>query len=74
MTSPYPVILSIENRCSIVQQQKMAQIFVVSSVQCDDNIWLAILVLNIEASPGQLIGPGPTFSKLLRKILGRFLI
>jgi len=52
----------------------MAQIFVVSSVQCDDNIWLAILVLNNEASPGQLIGPGPTFSKLLRKILGRFLI
>ncbi|XP_062591377.1 uncharacterized protein LOC134252848 isoform X1 [Saccostrea cucullata] len=25
--SPYPVILSIENHCSILQQQKMAQIF-----------------------------------------------
>ena len=31
VTSPYPVILSIENRCSIAQQQKMAQIFIVSS-------------------------------------------
>jgi hypothetical protein len=30
VTSPYPVILSIENRCSIAQQQKMAVIFVVS--------------------------------------------
>ncbi|ELT88365.1 hypothetical protein CAPTEDRAFT_107647 [Capitella teleta] len=28
VTSPYPVILSIENRCSITQQQKMAMIFV----------------------------------------------
>ncbi|KAK6186335.1 hypothetical protein SNE40_008388 [Patella caerulea] len=27
LTSPYPVILSIENHCSIPQQQKMAQIF-----------------------------------------------
>ncbi|XP_071091113.1 1-phosphatidylinositol 4,5-bisphosphate phosphodiesterase epsilon-1-like [Haliotis cracherodii] len=27
VTSPYPVILSIENHCSIPQQQKMAQIF-----------------------------------------------
>ena len=32
VTSPYPVILSIENRCSIAQQQKMAQIFIVSIV------------------------------------------
>jgi len=32
VTSPYPVILSIENRCSIAQQQKMAQIFIVSRV------------------------------------------
>lgn len=30
VTSPYPVILSIENHCSIPQQQKMAQIFTVS--------------------------------------------
>lgn len=30
VTSPYPVILSIENRCSISQQVKMAQIFIVS--------------------------------------------
>ncbi len=29
-TSPYPVILSIENRCSVPQQVKMAQIFLVS--------------------------------------------
>ncbi len=29
VTSPYPVILSIENRCSLQQQVKMAQIFVV---------------------------------------------
>ena len=28
-TSPYPVILSIENRCSVQQQVKMAQIFTV---------------------------------------------
>ncbi len=28
-TSPYPVILSIENRCSLQQQVKMAQIFTV---------------------------------------------
>ncbi|ESN90643.1 hypothetical protein HELRODRAFT_71032, partial [Helobdella robusta] len=28
ITSPYPVILSVENRCSITQQQKMAQIFI----------------------------------------------
>lgn len=28
MTSPYPVILSIENRCSLQQQVKMAQIFI----------------------------------------------
>ncbi|CAL1528797.1 unnamed protein product, partial [Lymnaea stagnalis] len=28
VTSPYPIILSIENHCSLVQQQKMAQIFV----------------------------------------------
>lgn len=28
MTSPYPVILSIENRCSLPQQVKMAQIFI----------------------------------------------
>jgi glycerophosphoryl diester phosphodiesterase len=27
VTSPYPVILSIENRCSVQQQVKMAQIF-----------------------------------------------
>ena len=27
VTSPYPVILSIENHCSIQQQQKMAIIF-----------------------------------------------
>lgn len=27
-TSPYPVILSIENRCSLPQQVKMAQIFI----------------------------------------------
>ncbi|XP_041369675.1 1-phosphatidylinositol 4,5-bisphosphate phosphodiesterase epsilon-1-like [Gigantopelta aegis] len=27
VTSPYPVILSIENHCSLLQQQKMAQIF-----------------------------------------------
>jgi hypothetical protein len=32
VTSPYPVILSIENRCSLPQQVKMAQIFIVSSV------------------------------------------
>lgn len=31
VTSPYPVILSIENHCSLPQQQKMAQIFIVSS-------------------------------------------
>ena len=30
VTSPYPVILSIENRCSLQQQIKMAQIFTVS--------------------------------------------
>lgn len=30
VTSPYPVILSIENHCSLPQQQKMAQIFTVS--------------------------------------------
>ena len=29
-TSPYPVILSIENRCSISQQRKMADIFEVT--------------------------------------------
>ena len=29
-TSPYPVILSLENHCSIGHQQKMADIFVVS--------------------------------------------
>lgn len=28
VTSPYPVILSIENRCSLPQQVKMAQIFI----------------------------------------------
>ena len=28
ITSPYPVILSIENRCSVSQQARMAQIFV----------------------------------------------
>ncbi|CAF3485478.1 unnamed protein product [Adineta steineri] len=28
LTSPYPVILSIENRCTIMQQARMAQIFV----------------------------------------------
>ncbi|KAK7011166.1 1-phosphatidylinositol 4 5-bisphosphate phosphodiesterase epsilon-1-like isoform X1, partial [Biomphalaria glabrata] len=28
VTSPYPIILSIENHCSLPQQQKMAQIFV----------------------------------------------
>ncbi|CAG5127270.1 unnamed protein product, partial [Candidula unifasciata] len=27
VTSPYPIILSIENHCSLPQQQKMAQIF-----------------------------------------------
>jgi phosphatidylinositol phospholipase C epsilon len=27
VTSPYPVILSIENHCSLAQQQKMALIF-----------------------------------------------
>jgi len=31
-TSPYPVILSIENRCSLGQQVKMAQIFIVSFI------------------------------------------
>ena len=30
LTSPYPVILSIENHCSVPQQQKMAHIFTVS--------------------------------------------
>jgi len=30
VSSPYPVILSIENRCSLSQQVKMAQIFIVS--------------------------------------------
>ena len=30
VSSPYPVILSIENRCSLQQQVKMAQIFIVS--------------------------------------------
>lgn len=30
VSSPYPVILSIENRCSLPQQVKMAQIFTVS--------------------------------------------
>ena len=30
VTSPYPVILSIENRCSLNQQVKMAQIFIVN--------------------------------------------
>ena len=33
VTSPYPVILSIENHCSIPQQQKMAQIFTVSPLK-----------------------------------------
>ena len=28
LTSPYPVILSIENRCTLMQQARMAQIFV----------------------------------------------
>ena len=28
--SPYPIILSIENHCSIPQQQKMAEIMMVS--------------------------------------------
>ena len=32
VTSPYPVILSIENRCSLQQQVKMAQIFTVCLV------------------------------------------
>ena len=31
VTSPYPVILSIENHCGIQQQQKMAQIFQVTT-------------------------------------------
>ena len=30
VTSPYPVILSIENHCSIQQQVRMAQIFQVN--------------------------------------------
>lgn len=30
-TSPYPVILSIENHCSLHQQTKMANIFLVSN-------------------------------------------
>jgi hypothetical protein len=30
VSSPYPVILSIENRCSVQQQVKMAQIFTVN--------------------------------------------
>ena len=30
-TSPFPLILSIENRCSLVQQLKMAHIFIVSA-------------------------------------------
>lgn len=33
VTSPYPVILSIENHCSVQQQAKMAQIFVVSFLE-----------------------------------------
>lgn len=32
VTSPYPVILSIENHCSLAQQQKMAKIFIVSLI------------------------------------------
>jgi hypothetical protein len=31
-TTPYPVILSIENRCSVQQQVKMANIFIVSFI------------------------------------------
>lgn len=34
VSSPYPVILSIENRCSVQQQVKMAQIFIVRILKC----------------------------------------
>lgn len=34
VASPYPVILSIENHCSLQQQMRMAQIFIVSNFKC----------------------------------------
>lgn len=38
VTSPYPVILSIENHCSIPQQQRMASIFKVGSNGIRDDL------------------------------------
>lgn len=38
VTSPYPVILSIENHCSLPQQARMAHIFQVSEIhKCPKN-------------------------------------
>ena len=38
IASPYPVILSIENHCSVLQQMKMAAIFQVMRQNGSDNI------------------------------------
>ena len=47
VTSPYPIILSIENHCSLPQQQKMAQIFMVS-------VTLTFIIVQFERSEGSL--------------------
>ena len=41
VASPYPVILSIENRCSLQQQVKMEQIFIVSLL-LNESVWSLI--------------------------------
>ena len=69
MTSPYPVILSIENHCSILQQTRMAQIF--QNVFGDKLVTKFLFESDFSEDP-HLPSPAQLMYRIIIKVMNKF--